>query len=156
MFNVGCLHFSFGDGDRVTALKDPNQTKPRSPGGAPGQTASSPHDALSLGNHTLTSRLIVGTGKYADYQLMAESLEASGTECITVAVRRERLIDAAGNNLLDFIDTRRYILLPNTAGCFTADDAIRVARLGREILLGLENPGADWVKLEVLSDKPTL
>jgi thiazole synthase len=113
-------------------------------------------DPLRLGSHTLVSRLIVGTGKYANHQLMAESLEASGTECITVAVRRERLIDAAGNNLLDFIDTRRYILLPNTAGCFTAEDAIRVARLGREILLGLENPGADWVKLEVLGDSKTL
>jgi thiazole synthase len=87
---------------------------------------------------------------------MGESLERSGTECITVAVRRERLIDAAGNNLLDFIDTSRYTLLPNTAGCFNADDAVRVAKLGREILLGLENPGADWVKLEVLADKRTL
>ena len=87
---------------------------------------------------------------------MAQSLEASGTDCITVAVRRERLIDAQGQNLLDHIDTRRYILLPNTAGCFTADDAVRVARLGREILLGLENPGADWVKLEVLGDTKTL
>ncbi len=113
-------------------------------------------DPLQLGRHTLRSRLIVGTGKYADYKLMAESLEASGTDCITVAVRRERLIDSQGNNLLDFIDTRRYILLPNTAGCFTADDAVRVARLGREILLGLENPGADWVKLEVLGDTKTL
>jgi thiazole synthase len=87
---------------------------------------------------------------------MAKSLEASGTDCITVAVRRERLIDAQGQNLLDHVDTRRYILLPNTAGCFTADDAVRVARLGREILLGLENPGADWVKLEVLGDTKTL
>ena len=87
---------------------------------------------------------------------MGESLARSGTECITVAVRRERLIDAAGNNLLDFIDTSRYTLLPNTAGCFNADDAVRVARLGRELLLGLENPGADWVKLEVLADKRTL
>jgi thiazole synthase len=100
--------------------------------------------------------LIVGTGKYADYDVMRESLDRSGTECITVAVRRERLYDAAGNNLLDFIDTSRYTLLPNTAGCFTADDAVRVARLGRELLLGLENPGADWVKLEVLADKRTL
>jgi thiazole synthase len=113
-------------------------------------------DSFVLGGHTLRSRLIVGTGKYANYQLMARSLEASGTDCITVAVRRERLIDAQGHNLLDFIDTRRYVLLPNTAGCFTADDAIRVARLGREILLGLENPGADWVKLEVLGDTKTL
>jgi len=113
-------------------------------------------DSLRVGSHTFASRLIVGTGKYATFDLMARSLELSGTDCITVAVRRERLIDAAGNNLLDQIDTRRYTLLPNTAGCFTADDAIRVARLGREILLGLENPGADWVKLEVLADKKTL
>jgi thiazole synthase len=100
--------------------------------------------------------LIVGTGKYADYELMRQSLELSGADCITVAVRRERLIDAQGRNLLDFIDTTRYTLLPNTAGCFTADDAIRTARLGREILEGLENPGADWVKLEVLADTKTL
>ncbi|MCH8923924.1 MAG: thiazole synthase [Planctomycetes bacterium] len=113
-------------------------------------------DSLQVGSHQLDSRLIVGTGKYATHDLMAEALDASGTECITVAVRRERLIDAAGNNLLDFIDTSRYVLLPNTAGCFSADDAIRVARLGREILLGLENPGADWVKLEVLGDTKTL
>src|SRR6201995_421639 len=113
-------------------------------------------EVLQLGTHRFTSRLIVGTGKYASYEQMGESLERSGTECITVAVRRERLYDAAGNNLLDFIDTNRYTLLPNTAGCFSADDAVRVARLGREILLGLENPGADWVKLEVLADKRTL
>jgi thiazole synthase len=113
-------------------------------------------DSFCLGRHALRSRLIVGTGKYANYELMARSLEASGTDCITVAVRRERLIDSQGHNLLDFIDTLRYILLPNTAGCFTADDAVRVARLGREILLGLENPGADWVKLEVLGDTKTL
>ncbi|MEX2315704.1 MAG: thiazole synthase [Pirellulales bacterium] len=113
-------------------------------------------DVLQLGTHTFTSRLIVGTGKYSDYATMGEALARSGTECITVAVRRERLVDAAGNNLLDFIDTSRYTLLPNTAGCFTADDAVRVARLGRELLLGLENPGADWVKLEVLADKRTL
>jgi thiazole synthase len=113
-------------------------------------------DALTVGTHQFSSRLIVGTGKYPDYDTMRESLARSGTECITVAIRRERLIDAAGNNLLDFIDTSRYTLLPNTAGCFTADDAVRVARLGREILLGLENPGADWVKLEVLADKRTL
>ncbi len=113
-------------------------------------------EVLQLGTHRFTSRLIVGTGKYASYELMGESLERSGTECITVAIRRERLIDSAGNNLLDFIDTSRYTLLPNTAGCFTAEDAVRVARLGREILLGLENPGADWVKLEVLADKRTL
>jgi thiazole synthase len=114
------------------------------------------NEVLQLGTHTFASRLIVGTGKYADYDTMRESLVRSGTECITVAVRRERLYDAAGNNLLDFIDTSRYTLLPNTAGCFNADDAVRVAKLGRELLLGLENPGADWVKLEVLADKRTL
>jgi thiazole synthase len=113
-------------------------------------------DLLRVGSHTLSSRLIVGTGKYASYEQMGASLERSGTGCITVAIRRERLIDAEGNNLLDAIDTSRYTLLPNTAGCFSASDAVRVARLGREILLGLENPGADWVKLEVLSDTRTL
>ncbi len=113
-------------------------------------------DSLTIAGHTLASRLIVGTGKYANYAQMAQSLELSGTDCITVAIRRERLIDAQGNNILDFIDTSRYTLLPNTAGCFTADDAVRVARLGREILQGLENPGADWVKLEVLGDTKTL
>jgi thiazole synthase len=102
------------------------------------------------------SRLIVGTGKYANYELMREALAASGTECITVAVRRERLYDATGKNLLDFIDTRRYTILPNTAGCYTAEDAIRVARLGRELLAELGNPGAGWVKLEVLGDSKTL
>ncbi|HUT93144.1 MAG TPA: thiazole synthase [Thermoguttaceae bacterium] len=113
-------------------------------------------DALTIGSHTFSSRLIVGTGKYATYELMRDALDRSGAECITVAVRRERLIDAEGKNLLDFIDTRRYTILPNTAGCFTADDAVRVARLGREILSQMENPGADWVKLEVLGDKRTL
>ena len=119
-------------------------------------TAIAHDDPLVIGSHTLGSRLIVGTGKYATYALMGEALERSGADCITVAVRRERLVDAQGNNLLDFIDTSRYTLLPNTAGCFNAHDAVRVARLGREILLGLDNPGADWVKLEVLADAKTL
>lgn len=119
-------------------------------------TAATAPEALRLGNHSFTSRLIVGTGKYSSYDLMAQSLDVSGCQCITVAVRRERLIDSQGRNILDFIDTQRYTLLPNTAGCFTAEDAIRVARLGREILLGIENPGADWVKLEVLGDTKTL
>ena len=87
---------------------------------------------------------------------MQESLEASGAEVITVAVRRERLVDAEGRSLLDFIDTSRYTILPNTAGCFTADDAVRVSRLGRELLSQLDNPGQHWVKLEVLGDKKTL
>jgi thiazole synthase len=114
------------------------------------------NETFKIGNHQFSSRLIVGTGKYASYELMSEALDLSGTECITVAVRRERLVDAAGRNILDFIDTSRYTILPNTAGCFTAEDAIRVARLGREILSQLGNPGADWVKLEVLGDTKTL
>lgn len=111
---------------------------------------------IVIGTHTLSSRLIVGTGKYATFEQMQECLEISGADVITVAVRRERLVDADGRNILDFIDLERYTILPNTAGCFTADDAVRVARLGREILRGLENPGADWVKLEVLGDTKTL
>lgn len=113
-------------------------------------------DVLRIGSHTFSNRLIVGTGKYSNYEVMRDALDISATECITVAVRRERLIDAQGKNLLDFVDTKRYTILPNTAGCFTAEDAIRVARLGREILSQMENPGADWVKLEVLGDTRTL
>jgi thiazole synthase len=119
-------------------------------------TASQENDVLRIGSHTFSSRLIIGTGKYASFELMGEALEVSGVECLTVAVRRERLIDAQGKNLLDYIDTRRYTILPNTAGCFSAADAVRVARLGREILSQLNNPGADWVKLEVLGDAKTL
>ena len=111
---------------------------------------------LKIGSHSFKSRLIVGTGKYATYEQMSEALDVAGAECITVAVRRERLIDAQGKNLLDFIDTGRYTILPNTAGCFTAEDAVRVARLGREILDQMGNPGKDWVKLEVLGDTKTL
>ncbi len=111
---------------------------------------------LQLGSHTLTSRLIVGTGKYATYELMQQCLAVSEAEVITVAIRRERLLDRNGRNILDFIDLSRFTILPNTAGCFTADEAVRVARLGREILEGLENPGANWVKLEVLGDTRTL
>jgi len=113
-------------------------------------------DTFTVAGRTMASRLIVGTGKYATYDLMRDCLEASGAEVITVAVRRERLIDAEGRSILDFIDLDRYTILPNTAGCFTAEDAVRVARLGREILEGLGNPGADWVKIEVLGDKKTL
>jgi thiazole synthase len=113
-------------------------------------------DQFTLGNHRFLSRLIVGTGKYSSFEVMRACHEASGCEVVTVAVRRERLIDREGRNLLDSIDTKRYTILPNTAGCFSAEDAIRHARLGREILLGLENPGADWVKLEVLGDSRTL
>jgi thiazole synthase len=100
--------------------------------------------------------LFVGTGKYSTFEAMKEALAASGCEVVTVAVRRERLTDKGGRSILDFIDPARYILLPNTAGCFNAEDAIRTARLGRELLEGLENKGAAWVKLEVLGDKKTL
>lgn len=112
--------------------------------------------SLRVGGFPLASRLVVGTGKYASYAAMADCLEASGTDCVTVAVRRERLLNAAGENILDHLDLRRYTLLPNTAGCFTADDAVRVARLGRELLRDLGNPGSEWVKLEVLGDQKTL
>ena len=113
-------------------------------------------DPLQLGSHTLQSRLIVGTGKYDTALEMQQALELTGADCITVAVRRERLHDGEGNNLLDFIDPDRYTLLPNTAGCYTSAEAVRVARMGREILRSLGNPGADWVKLEVLGDPKTL
>ena len=113
-------------------------------------------DTLVVGGMTLASRLVVGTGKYASYAEMARCLDASGTDCVTVAVRRERLVNAAGENILDHLDASRYTILPHTAGCFTADDAVRVARLGRELLRDLGNPGAEWVKLEVLGDKRTL
>ena len=111
---------------------------------------------LTLGPCVIGNRLIVGTGKYADYPTMQTALDASGAEVITVAVRRERLVDDAGRSLLDFIDTDRYTILPNTAGCFSAEDAVRVARLGREILEQLDNAGKHWVKLEVLGDRKTL
>ena len=112
--------------------------------------------SLQIGSHQLASRLIVGTGKYDTMELMRDSLIASGTDCVTVAVRREKLYDRSGQNILDFIDPAQYTLLPNTAGCYNAKDALRVARLGREILSNLENPGANWVKLEVLGDSKTL
>ncbi len=113
-------------------------------------------NTFTLGSHTLSSRLIVGTGKYESYETMQAALDASGADVITVAVRRERLLDDHGRSILDFIDTERYTILPNTAGCFSAEDAVRVARLGREILQQMENPGQDWVKLEVLGDRKTL
>src|SRR5688572_1109279 len=105
---------------------------------------------LRIGPHTLNSRLIVGTGKYDTFETMQRSLALSGADCITVAVRRERLYDGRGQNILDYLDLARHTLLPNTAGCYSAADALRVARMGREILLSLDNPGADWVKLECL------
>lgn len=112
--------------------------------------------AFTVAGRVLTSRLIVGTGKYADNATMAGALDASGAEVVTVAVRRERLYNDRGESLLDALDTGRFTVLPNTAGCFTAEDAVRVALLGREILDQMENAGANWVKLEVLADKKTL
>ena len=127
------------------------------PSGSPASISMGRQDeTLKIGKHELKSRLIVGTGKYDTLQFMKDSLDASGSDCVTVAVRREKLYDRDGKNLLDFIDLARFTLLPNTAGCYNATDAVRVARLGREILKSLENPGADWVKLEVLGDSKTL
>jgi thiazole synthase len=124
-------------------------------------------DHLIIAGKTFTSRLIVGTGKYASHALMARAHEASGTEMVTVAVRRVNLSDRSSargpsghsasssgadrtDSLLDYIDTSKIFLLPNTAGCYTADEAVRTARLGREA--GLSN----WVKLEVIGDERTL
>ncbi len=120
-------------------------------------TATQPqHAPLRVADREFSSRLFVGTGKYATFDLMRDALDASGCEVVTVAVRRERLYNDQGQSLLEFIDTDRYTILPNTAGCFTADDAVRVARLGQELLEQLGNAGAGWVKLEVLSDTKTL
>jgi len=122
----------------------------------PSESRTPSIEPLTLGPVTIRSRLIVGTGKYANHEIMQQALDASGAEVVTVAVRRERLMDDKGRSLLDFLDTDRYTVLPNTAGCFSAEDAVRVARLGREILDQINNPGKAWVKLEVLGDKKTL
>jgi thiazole synthase len=113
-------------------------------------------DVLRIGKFEIRNRLFVGTGKYANYDVMQQALAASECQVVTVAVRRERLVDAQGRSLLEYLDLSKYVILPNTAGCFTADDAIRVAMLGRELLEKQKNPGAGWVKLEVLGDKKTL
>ena len=113
-------------------------------------------ETLRIGQFELSNRLFVGTGKYATYPLMQQALEAAACQVVTVAVRRERLVDKEGRSLLDFLDLSKYVILPNTAGCFTAEDAIRVALLGRDLLEKQKNKGAGWVKLEVLGDKKTL
>jgi len=107
-------------------------------------------DTFTIADRTFTSRLFVGTGKYTSNAVMVRAHEASGAEVITVAVRRVNISDRTKESLLDFIDTTKYFILPNTAGCYTADEAIRTARLGREA--GLSN----WVKLEVIGDERTL
>ena len=109
-----------------------------------------PDDPLTLAGRTFRSRLIVGTGKYPSNPVMVQAHAASGAEMVTVAVRRVNLTDRSRESLLDFIDADKYFLLPNTAGCYTADDAVRTAHLGREV--GLSN----WVKLEVIGDERTL
>ncbi len=108
------------------------------------------NDTLRIAGRDFRSRLIVGTGKYRSFQEMARAHEASGAEIVTVAVRRVNLTDRSKESLLDYIDRSKYFILPNTAGCYTADDAIRAARLAREV--GLSN----WVKLEVIGDEKTL
>ncbi len=106
--------------------------------------------ALKIGGLTLESRLILGTGKYENFELMRESFDASGTGMVTVAIRRIDLDDPSGKSLLDYIDRERYELLPNTAGCYTASDAVLTCELAREAL------GTDTVKLEVIGDEKTL
>ena len=107
-------------------------------------------DKLIIAGREFNSRLMVGTGKYADFQQMARAIEASGAEIVTVAVRRVNISDRNKESLLDYLDTAKYTLLPNTAGCYTADDAIRTCRLTREAGL------SSFVKLEVLGDEKTL
>src|SRR3984893_2397021 len=107
-------------------------------------------DMLTIAGRTFHSRLLVGTGKYRSNQEMARCHKASGAEIVTVAVRRVNLDNRSGESLLDYIDREKIFILPNTAACYTADDAIRTARLGREV--GLSN----WVKLEVIGDEKTL
>jgi thiazole synthase len=107
-------------------------------------------DPLVIAGRSFQSRLIVGTGKYPSNPVMVQAHEASGAELVTVAVRRVNISDRSRESLLDYIDTSRYTLLPNTAGCYTADEAVRTARLAREA--GLSH----WVKLEVIGDEKTL
>ncbi len=107
-------------------------------------------DILRIADREFHSRLFVGTGKYRSFPEMARCHEASGSEVVTVAVRRVNLTDKSKESLLDYIDRSKFFILPNTAACYTADEAIRTARLAREV--GLSN----WVKLEVIGDEKTL
>jgi thiazole synthase len=107
-------------------------------------------DSFVIAGREFASRLIIGTGKYSTHQIMQAAHDASGADMVTVAVRRVNITDRSKESLLDYIDPKRYFLLPNTAACYTADDAIRTARLGREV--GLSH----WVKLEVIGDEKTL
>ena len=107
-------------------------------------------DFFTIADKTFSSRLIVGTGKYPSHAVMRKAHKASGADMVTVAVRRVNISDRSKESLLDYIDPEKMFILPNTAGCYTADEAVRTARLGREA--GLSN----WVKLEVIGDEPTL
>jgi thiazole synthase len=107
-------------------------------------------DPLVIAGRTFRSRLIVGTGKYPSHPVMADAHRAAGADMVTVAVRRVNVTDKTTESLIDYIDQSQIFILPNTAGCYTADEAIRTARLGREV--GLSN----WVKLEVIGDEKTL
>jgi thiazole synthase len=112
--------------------------------------ASTAVESLRIADHEFGSRLILGTGKYEDADVMQRAFEASGTEMITVALRRVNLDELGKSSLIDQIDQEKYLLLPNTAGCYTADEAVRTARLAREL------GGWNWVKLEVIGDQKTL
>jgi thiazole synthase len=108
------------------------------------------NDVLRIAGREFRSRLIIGTGKYRSFQEMTRAHEASGAEMVTVAVRRVNLTDRSKESLLDYVDRQKYFILPNTAGCYSGDEAIRTARLAREV--GLSN----WIKLEVIGDEKTL
>ncbi|MFQ5900396.1 MAG: thiazole synthase [Thermodesulfobacteriota bacterium] len=108
------------------------------------------NDILKIGGRDFRSRLMVGTGKYSSYEIMVKALETSGAEIVTVAVRRVNIMDRSKESLLDYINPDRYTILPNTAGCYTTEDAIRTARLAREAGL------PEMVKLEVIGDEKTL
>ena len=107
-------------------------------------------DQLTIAGRSFRSRLMIGTGKYRSFQEMVRCHESSGAEVVTVAVRRVNLTDKTKESMLDYLDRSKYFLLPNTAGCYTVDDAVRTARLGREVGL------SEWVKLEVIGDERTL
>ena len=119
-------------------------------GGADGAGAGSPADTFELAGRRFTSRLLVGTGKYKDFEETARAIEASGAEIVTVAVRRVNIANPGTPMLVDYVSPKKYTYLPNTAGCYTADDAVRTLRLAREA------GGWDLVKLEVLGDQKTL
>src|SRR5437016_1582954 len=146
-FGIRVSAFGFDSGIRVSGIRVSR------PSEIEVLTRESAMGVFRINNFELHNRLFVGTGKYADYELMRRALDASGCQVVTVAVRRERLVDQQGRSLLEFLDLDKYLILPNTAGCFSADDAIRVSLLGRELLEKQGNKGAGWVKLEVLGDK---